>query len=62
MSDRNNKKSRTGAGQTRRRSKDKDKPIRLEDLIPKQDVSGGKRHVFGVTNPTLDQPRKKKED
>ena len=61
MSDRNNKKSRAGTGQTRRQ-RSKDKPIRLEDLIPKHDVSGGKRHIFGVTNPSLDEPRRKKED
>ena len=61
MSDRgNSKKARTGQGQ-RRQKGSKDKPIRLEDLIPRNDVSGGKRRVFGVTDPTLDEPRKKKE-
>ena len=62
MSDRSNKKTRTGPGRTRRKRNNKDKPIRLEDLIPKNDVSGGKRLVFGATNGSLDEPRKKKEN
>jgi hypothetical protein len=60
MADRSdNKKARTGQGQTRRK-RSKDEPIRLEDLIPKNDVSGGRR-VFGVIDKTLDEPRRKKE-
>jgi hypothetical protein len=30
----------------------KQKLIRLDDLIPKQDVKGGQQHLFGVTDTT----------
>jgi hypothetical protein len=58
MSDRSQKKPKPERARRRRGSKDK--PIRLEDLLPKDDVTGG-RHVFGVTNESLDEPRRKKE-
>ena len=29
----------------------REKPIRLNDLIPKQDVRGGRRTVFGAVRP-----------
>ena len=61
MSARNQKKSPAGPDRTRRK-RDKEKAIRLADLIPKDDVSGGKRLVFGVTDASLDEPRKKKEN
>jgi hypothetical protein len=37
----------------------KEKLIRLDDLIPKQDVKGGNRYLFGITNTTKTKERGK---
>ena len=34
-----------------RQKRVKEKLIRLDDLIPKRDVKGGRRLLFGVTDP-----------
>jgi len=41
----------------------KDKLIRLDDLIPKQDVKGGHQLLFGVTDTTqtTNNPRKENQ-
>jgi len=51
-----------GEAGNQRSKRRKDKLIRLNDLIPKQDVTGGQRLLFGVTdkpqstnNPTKDK-------
>lgn len=36
----------------RRQKRQKEKLIRLDDLIPKGTVSGGRRLFFGATDPT----------
>jgi hypothetical protein len=36
----------------------KEKLIRLDDLIPKQDVKGGHQLLFGATDPTKEIPRR----
>jgi len=41
----------------KRRKRREEKLIRLDDLIPKQDVTGGHQLLFGVTRTT--QPNKK---
>jgi len=33
--------------------------IRLDDLIPKQDVTGGHQLLFGATDPTQTNPNPK---
>jgi len=43
--------------QRQRVQRKKEKLIRLDDLIPKQDVTGGRQLLFGVTGTT--QPNKK---
>ena len=52
-------KKNVGARHARmqRAKRKKEKLIRLDDLIPKQDVTGGRRLLFGVTGTT--QPNKK---
>jgi hypothetical protein len=49
-----NKKNAPAAGETgnQRPKRRKDKLIRLDDLIPKQDVTGGHQLLFGATDPT----------
>ena len=45
----------------RKQKRKKEKLIRLDDLIPKENVSGGRRYLFGVTDinqPTTKQQRK----
>jgi hypothetical protein len=41
-----------GESGNQRPKRRKDKLIRLNDLIPKQDVTGGQRLLFGVTHKT----------
>jgi len=41
-----------GESGNQRPKRRKDKLIRLNDLIPKQDVKGGQRLLFGVTDKT----------
>jgi hypothetical protein len=59
-----NKKNAPAAGESenQRPKRSKAKLIRLDDLIPKKDVTGGQRLLFGVTdtrqsinNPTKDK-------
>jgi hypothetical protein len=46
-------------GSTKRKEKKKDeKPIRLQDLIPSKDVSGGRRTIFGSPPPATRKPKK----
>jgi hypothetical protein len=48
--DKKNASARGSANQRPKRGKDK--LIRLEDLIPKQDVKGGRQLLFGLTDTT----------
>jgi hypothetical protein len=48
----NKKNAPAGNSGNKRRQRRKDKLIRLDDLIPKQDVKGGQQLLFGVTNTT----------
>jgi hypothetical protein len=56
-----NKEKAPAAGESgnQRPKRRKDKLIRLDDLVPKQDVTGGHQLLFGVTdktnNPTKDK-------
>jgi len=52
-------KKNVGARHARRQKahRKEEKLIRLDDLIPKQDVTGGRQLLFGVTRTT--QPNKK---
>jgi len=56
-----NKKNARAAEQTNLRPKrGKEKLIRLDDLIPKQNVIGGRKLLFGVTdeiNTTINRKR-----
>jgi hypothetical protein len=47
-------KNKTPAGESdnRKRKRRKDKLIRLDDLTPNQDVTGGHQLLFGVTDTT----------
>ena len=49
-----NKEKAPAAGESgnQRSKRRKDKLIRLDDLIPKQDVTGGRQLLFGVTDKT----------
>jgi hypothetical protein len=60
-----NKKNAPAAEESEnQRPKRKAKLIRLDDLIPKKDVTGGQRQqlLFGVTDPTqpINKPTKEK--
>jgi hypothetical protein len=59
-----NKKNAPAAGElgNQRPKRRKDKLIRLDDLIPKQDVTGGRQLLFGVTDTTksINNPTKDK--
>jgi hypothetical protein len=58
-----NKKNAPAAGESEnQRPKRKAKLIRLDDLIPKKDVTGGQQLLFGVTDPTqsINKPTKDK--
>jgi len=48
----NKKNAPAGESDSRRQKRRKDKLIRLDDLIPKQDVKGGHQLLFGVTDTT----------
>ena len=49
----NNKKNASASeSANKRRKRTKDKLIRLDDLIPEQDVKGGRQVLFGVTDKT----------
>ena len=47
-------------GQSRREKKSDAKPIRLTDLIPRRDVKGGARTIFGA--PGLPENNNNKND
>ena len=46
------KNARAGESGSQRPKRRKDKLIRLDDLIPKQDVKGGHQLLFGATDTT----------
>jgi hypothetical protein len=46
------KNAPTGESGNKTRERRKETLIRLDDLIPKQDVTGGRRLLFGVTDTT----------
>jgi len=48
----NKKNAPAGESGHQRLKRRKDKLIRLDDLIPKQDVKGGQQLLFGVTDTT----------
>jgi hypothetical protein len=43
----------------KRRKRTRDKLIRLDDLIPEQDVKGGRQLPFGVTDTTQTKEKRK---
>jgi len=48
----NKKMRRPGEPENQRPKRRKEKLIRLDDLIPKQDAKGGRQLLFGVTERT----------
>jgi hypothetical protein len=59
----NKKNAPAGKSGIKRRKRSKEKLIRLDDLIPKQDVTGGHHQLlFGVTETTqtTNKPRREK--
>jgi hypothetical protein len=46
----NQKKAKAGESTSHRPKRGKEKLIRLDDLIPKQNVTGGRQLLFGVTD------------
>jgi hypothetical protein len=48
----NKKNAPAGESVNQRSKRRKEKLIRLDDLIPKQNVSGGRQFLFGVSDPT----------
>jgi len=48
----NKKNAPAGESGNQRLKRSKEKLIRLDDLIPKQDVTGGRQLLFGVSDPT----------
>ena len=57
----NKKNAPAGESGNQRPKRRKDKLIRLDDLIPKQDVVGGHQLLFGVTD-TQETNQNKKEE
>jgi hypothetical protein len=57
----NKKNAPAGESGNQRPKRRKDKLIRLDDLIPKQDVVGGHQVLFGVTD-TQETNQNKKEE
>jgi hypothetical protein len=57
----NKKNAPAGESENQRPKRRKDKLIRLDDLIPKKDVTGGQQ-LFGVTDTTqsINKPTKDK--
>jgi len=59
----NEENAPTGESANPRRKRRKDKLIRLDDLIPKQDIKGGRQVPFGATETTqTTNPTKKKQN
>jgi hypothetical protein len=48
----NNKNAPAGETASPRQPRKKDKMIRLDDLIPKKSVLGGRQLLFGASEPT----------
>jgi hypothetical protein len=48
----NEESAPAGESASQRRKRSKDKLIRLDDLIPKQDAKGGRQLLFGATETT----------
>ena len=48
----NKKNAPAGESENQRPKRRKNKLIRLDDLIPKKDVTGGQQLLFGVTDTT----------
>ena len=59
----NKKNASAGESGNQRPKRRKDKLIRLDDLIPKRDVTGGHQLLFGVTDTTqtTNNPRKENQ-
>jgi len=53
------KNARAAESGNKRRKRTRDKLIRLDDLIPKKDVKGGRQLPFGVTD-TIQTNEKRK--
>ena len=53
------KGAQAGDEQTRKQEETKDKLIRLDDLIPKQNVRGGRQYIFGTSNTETNNPKAK---
>jgi hypothetical protein len=58
----NKKPAPAGESGNQRPKRKKDKLIRLDDLIPKQDVTGGHQLLFGATDTTETKNNPTKED
>jgi hypothetical protein len=58
----NKKNAPAGESGNQRPKRRKGKLIRLDDLIPKQDVTGGHQLLFGVTDTTDTTNQNKKEE
>jgi hypothetical protein len=57
----NKKNAPAGESGNQRPKRRKDKLIRLDDLIPKQDVKGGNQLLFGVTDTTETTTKENKQ-
>jgi len=53
----NKKNAPAGESTSQRPKRKKDKLIRLDDLIPKENVLGGRHLLFGATYTTINNPR-----
>ena len=58
----NKKNAPAGESGNQRPKRRKDKLIRLDDLIPKQDVMGGHQVLFGVTDTDTQQTNQNKKE
>jgi hypothetical protein len=58
----NKKNAPAGESGSQRPKRRKGKLIRLDDLIPKQDVTGGHQLLFGVTDTTETTNQNEKEE
>jgi hypothetical protein len=57
-----NDQTAAGGSPTEKKSNKKEKLIRLDDLIPKKNVSGGRQLLFGATEikPMTNKPKRPK--
>jgi hypothetical protein len=58
----NKKNAPAGESGNQRPKRRKDKLIRFDDLIPKQDVMGGHQVLFGVTDTDTQQTNQNKKE